>query len=150
MTIAALLMLQGDAPGWAQIAQFGPTVVLLALILAFLVRIAPMWKEIRLKEIDLRADENVVKREQAGALSQLAGALKDIAVEQRRATEEVGILQRANNDTNDRLVHTVQGLTERLDKVEGLRTDDLEKTTQQLAARMENLEKHVGAQSTAA
>ncbi|MET0466903.1 MAG: hypothetical protein ABW007_27325 [Chitinophagaceae bacterium] len=140
----------GGEAGWAQAIQYGPTVVLLLIILGFLVRIAPMWKEIRLKEIDMRGEENVVKREMAGALTQLATALKDIAVEQRRATEEVSITQRVNSDMNERLAQNVQSLNERLDRVENLYTDEGRQITKQLLTRMDDLEKHVQPQSTTA
>jgi hypothetical protein len=139
-----------DPAGWAQAVQYGPTVVLLLIILGFLIRIAPMWKEIRLKEIDLRGEENVVKREMAGALTQLATALKDIAVEQRRATEEISITQRVNSDMNERLTQNVKSLNDRLDRVETLYTDEGRQMTKQLLTRMEDLEKHVQQQSATA
>ncbi len=66
----------------------------------------------------MRSEENVVKREQACALGQLADALKDIAVVQRRATEEVGIMQRMNADSSDQLSNSVKALTQRLDVVQ--------------------------------
>ncbi|MGB8510875.1 MAG: hypothetical protein WCD76_21055 [Pyrinomonadaceae bacterium] len=132
------------------VTQYGPTVVLLVIVLGFLIRVAPMWKEIRLKEIEMRGDENVIKREQSNALTLLAGALRDIAVEQRRATEEVGILQRANNDTSDQLAHNVQRLNERLDKVESSREEENRRMTNNLVGRMDALENHVGSQSTTA
>jgi hypothetical protein len=108
----------GEGAALTQLIQFGPTVVLLALILWFVIRLAPMWKEIRLKEMDMRTEENVVKGQQASALSQLAGALKEIAVEQRRATEEVGIMQRVTNDTADQLRTSVNTLSQRVDSLE--------------------------------
>jgi hypothetical protein len=135
---------------WPQLIQYGPTVVILAMILVFLIRILPSWKEVRLRELDLRGEENVVKREQAGALSQLAGALTHIAVEQRRATEEVGILQRYHSDSNDRLANNVHGLTERLDKLEELHADGLRRELIGLTSRVESVEKNVGSQSTTA
>lgn len=118
ITPAVLFQSAGDGLAWSQLIQFGPTVVLFALALWFLIRVAPMWKEVRLKEIELRGEENVVKGQQATALSQLAGALKDIAVEQRRATEELGIMQRVNNDSADQLRHSVNALSQRVDSIE--------------------------------
>lgn len=143
------LFLQAEL-AWSQIIQLGPTVVILALILIFLIRVAPTWKEIRLKELELRGEENVVKREQAGALTQLAGALKEIAVEQRRATEEVNILQRVNSDSNDRLSHHVHTLTERLERLEDVQSSSVRQTVSELASRVEAVEKNVQTQSTAA
>ena len=103
---------------WSQLIQFGPTVVLAALILWGVIRLAPIWKEVRLREIDLRMDENVVKGQQAAALGQLAGALTNIAVEQRKATEEVRILSRVNADSADELSLNVRQLSQRVDVVQ--------------------------------
>lgn len=113
----------GEGPGWVQLIQFGPTVVMLALILWFLIRVAPMWKEVKLRELDIRAEENVVKNNQSNALSSLAGALKEIGVDQRRATEEVSILQRVNADTSDQLSNSVKLLTQRIDSIDERRSD---------------------------
>ena len=98
--------------------MYGPTTVMLALILLFLIRLAPVWKEVQLKKIEAGREETVVKHEQAAALGQLAGALKEIAVEQRRATEEVGILQRVNAETADQVSLSVKQLSRRLDDME--------------------------------
>jgi hypothetical protein len=118
MTSQLFAFILQDALAWSQLIQFGPTVVLLALILWFLARALPVWKELRLKEMELRSEESVVKGQQAVALGQLAGALTDIAVEQRRATEEVKILQRVNADSADDLTHSVRALTQRVDGIQ--------------------------------
>ncbi len=113
-----ILILQNDLMPWKELIQFGPTVVLLALILCTIIQLAPVWKEVKIKELEMHSEDNVVKGEQANALGQLANALKEIAVEQRRATEEVGILQRMNNDNADQLSNNVRGLTQRVDSLE--------------------------------
>lgn len=130
MTFALLIFQAAETGGgetalWTQLAQFGPTVVLLFLILGFLLRAAPVYKEIKLKEIDARIEENDVKREQANALGQLAGALsglagvvQSVAVEQRRATDTIGILQRASTKDTDELSSAVRQLTQRIDGIE--------------------------------
>lgn len=108
----------GESQLWSQALLYGPTTVMLALILLFLIRLAPVWKEVQLKKIEAGREETVVKHEQAAALGQLAGALKEIAVEQRRATEEVGILQRVNAETADQVSVSVKQLSRRLDDME--------------------------------
>lgn len=115
---------QPDQIGWKEAIQFGPTVVILFMILAFLIRMAPIWKEVRLREIEMRGEENVVKRETAGALGQLANVLQVIAIEQRRATEEVTISQRVNASTASelnvnvkRLMQHVEDLDKRIDPI---------------------------------
>lgn len=108
----------GDSQVWSQVLLYGPTTVMLALILLFLIRLAPVWKEVQLKKIEAGREETVVKHEQAVALGQLAGALKEIAVEQRRATEEVGILQRVNAETADQVSLSVKQLSKRIEEME--------------------------------
>lgn len=113
-----ILILQNDLMPWKELVQLGPTVVLLALILCTIIWLAPVWKEVKIKELEMHSEDNVVKGELANALGQLANALKEIAVEQRRATEEVSILQRMNNDSADQLSNNVRGLTQRVDSLE--------------------------------
>jgi len=139
-----------DAVGMQQLFLYGPTVIILVLILGFLIRMAPMWKEIRLKDMELRVEENVVKREQAQALTALAEVLKDIGVEQRRATDTIQILQRVNADASDRLSHNVASLTERLDRLETSQPFASAQLTRQLTERVESLEKYVGPEAATA
>lgn len=105
-------------PGLTQLIQFGPTVVMLGLLLWCVIKLAPMWKEVRLRELDVREQEGVAKGQQAGALNQLADALREIAVEQRRATEELTIMQRVNNDSSSQLRYSVDTLSQRVDSLE--------------------------------
>ncbi len=113
-------LLQAESVPWGQIATFGPTVVLLALILWFLIRMAPVWKEVKFKELEVRGDESKVKGEQATALNSLASVLRDVSVEQRRATENIEISQRVNAELADRLSTSLQLLARRLDGLEAL------------------------------
>ena len=108
-------------PLWA----YGPTVILLGLILTFILKALPTWKEVRLRELELRGEENTIKTQQAAALATLGNALtsisdvlKSIAVEQRRSVEIIEILQRANNDTSDRLDQHVRLLAEWVKQIE--------------------------------
>lgn len=150
----SILFLQTTAPepSWVQLVQYGPTVVILALLLWFALRLAPIWKEVKVRELDLRADENVVKREQTVALASLADVIKDIALIQRKATENIEIMQRVNADSNDRVVHAVQSLTERVDKVEETQGAGALKIAQELITRVAKLEgnNHVESESTRA
>lgn len=118
--ILILFFLQSEAIPWGQIATFGPTVVLLALILWFVMKMAPTWKEVKFKEIEVRSDENRVKAEQATALNSLAIVLREIAVEQRKATENIDISQRVNADAAERLSSTVALVARRVDSLEDL------------------------------
>jgi hypothetical protein len=120
MIVPTILIFQTDVFSWGQIVGYGPTVILLALILWFLLRMAPMWKEVKLKELDIRTEENKVKSEEAAALNALASVLKDIAVEQRRATESIEISQRVNADSAEKISQSVSLLARRVDGLETL------------------------------
>jgi hypothetical protein len=96
---------------WTQFLAFGPGFVALVLILIFLLRAMPTWKEVKIREIELREAEVKVRGAEAEGLTTLADVLRSIAVEQRRATETIDILQRVNADASERLTQNVSGLT---------------------------------------
>ena len=81
--------------------QYGPTVVLLAIILVALLRAmsqwVPAWKEIKLKgiEADVAASNACVA--QSNALESVSKVLYEVAIEQRRAADTVKILQHVNS-----------------------------------------------------
>src|SRR5262245_9587219 len=113
-----------DVP-WPQVALWGPTVIMLGLVLGFLLKVAPTWQAVRFRELDDRAKEINAKIEMAAAwikfassLEQLSTTLRDVAVEQRRATETIQLYQRARAATEDELAIQVRILTERVEKVE--------------------------------
>ena len=112
-------------PSWAQAAMWGPTLVMLGMILAFLLRVRPSWEKIKLRELDVRELEGKVRGEEAAALVQLAGGLqsfsqtlKEIAVEQRRSTDVIEILQRANADHQDSISFHLRTQAEKLLRLE--------------------------------
>jgi hypothetical protein len=146
----ALILQAGEPTWWKEAFQYGPTIVLLFMILLFLIRIAPIWKEVRLSEIAARTDEAQAKREQASALGQLATVLQSVAVEQRRATETIEILQRVNADSSDRLSQNVHSLNERLDRLETTHNSEQQFLAGQILHRIESLEKNVGTEATTA
>lgn len=123
-----LLALQG----WAELGpllQYGPTIILLFIIVGFLLRALPTWKEVKLKELDLRGHDIETRTREAEALSSLATVLREVAVEQRKATEEqkrtsetIEILQRVNSDASDRLSANVAVLNDRLERLERIET----------------------------
>ncbi|GEM_PF-4499963 len=136
---------------WGDVLAYGPTTVLLFLVLVTIVKLAPTWKEVKLKELEIRAGEGVVREKEAAALGQLANVLEAIAIEQRRATETIEILQRVNADANDRLNAGVNILNERLDRIERLGFQELKEITQSISSRIEKLEQeYVESQTTGA
>lgn len=136
---------------WNQLLVYGPTVILLALILAFLLKIAPVWRDVKMREFDLRAEEGQVREKEAAALGVLAKALdgmgeilKSIAIEQRRATETIEILQRVNADAGDHLTANIRVLSERIHRIE----DSGGTTLAQVAVDVHKLNQRVGAIET--
>jgi type VI protein secretion system component VasK len=104
---------------WQQAgALYGPTIIMFGMLLAFIVKVLPAWKEVRLKELDLRANEMPLREKQAEALGKLADVLEAVAIEQRRATEETKILQRVNADASDQLTAHVRLLSDRITGIE--------------------------------
>lgn len=99
--------------------------VLVALILGFLLKMAPTWKELKIREFDQRGLDNQTREKEAAALSLLSHTLEVIAVEQRKATEAVELSQRINSDSAnklDELVRTVSfqfsAVADRVEKLE--------------------------------
>jgi hypothetical protein len=113
-------------PNWQQIASGGAVLMMFALLLWFILKLVPSWERLKIREFDTRDKEAGSRAEQAASMSQLAsgigqmsGVLKDVAVEQRKATEIVEILQRANADTQDQLLQGVRSLIGRIESIEG-------------------------------
>jgi hypothetical protein len=123
-------LLQAPTEGllpWREFISFGPGFVALIVILVFLIRMAPTWKEVKIRELDLRSSEVGVRGEEAKALGMLADVLRDVAVEQRKATETqrsateiTELLQRVNADRSEKLSSGVEQLSERFDRLEKL------------------------------
>ncbi len=147
-------------PEFNQIWSYGPTVVLLGMVLVFLIKFAPMWKEVRLRELEIRAEENQTHITQAAALTtlgdvltSLSSVLKSIAVDQRRATEAIEISQRVNADTNDHLSTNVRLLNEHIASIEDAGGSTLAQVAidvHKLRERVGNIEKHVEPEGSAA
>ena len=110
---------------WPQLALWGPTIIILVIVLGFLLKVLPTWKELKLLDFSIREAEAKAKSEQAASLGHLgegitvmSETLKEIAVEQRRATDAVKILQRVNADTSDQMTRHLAILTDRVERIE--------------------------------
>jgi hypothetical protein len=114
----ALFLFQADSINLKDLAAWGPAVLQLALVLIFLLKIAPVWKEVRLREIALKERDGAIREREAESLGRLADVLQSVAVEQRRATETIEILQRVNADASDHLITNVRMLSERVTRIE--------------------------------
>lgn len=129
-----ILLLQTTLTDYAQWGIAGAIVFLIVVVLAFLLKALPTWKEVRLAEIKVREKEADSRAAQAtsfgelsGALSTIGNVLNNVAIEQRHATEKVQLLQRVNADTSERaeekvdqLIEIVEQFSVRLDSFEGL------------------------------
>lgn len=120
-----LLLFQTDSSGWEKYIGEGIAVSLIIVILGFILKALPTWKEVKLAELKTREKEAEVQIQVAGALGMLGGSLSqlgtvihDIAIEQRRATDTVQILQRVNSEESERIFQSVDGLVVRIDGFE--------------------------------
>lgn len=130
-----LLLLSEAPPGfeWERWVGEGVAVLLVIVFLGFLLRAMPTWKEIKMKEFDVRSKEAETsgqvavslvhfadaQNRLADTLGQLGTTVKDIAIEQKKATDNVLILQRMNSAEANSLSETVDYLAERVDSMEG-------------------------------
>lgn len=109
-------------PELSQVVAYGPTVIILLLLLIFAVRMAPTYKEIKLKEFDVRDREAAARQEQAASLSNLAAVIKDVAIEQQRATEnneEMKLVLRSAMRENETVSRRLTEIERTLDEMKG-------------------------------
>lgn len=132
----SLIFLQTPEFSWWQLALWGPTIIILVIVLAFLLRVLPTWlptwKELKLRELDVREKEATAKSDQAASLAkqaealgelgagiiQMSSTLKEIAIEQRRATDGVKLLQRVNADIANNESQALLILEDRINRLE--------------------------------
>lgn len=119
------LLLTDVDPGWGQWIGEGVAISLIALILFFIWKVLPIWKEVRLAEIKVRDKEAEALGSLSGAINGLAASqtqisetLRDVAIEQRRATDNVKLLQRVGADESATLSQAVETLATRMDGLE--------------------------------
>jgi predicted transcriptional regulator len=127
-----LLFLQDVGFEWQRYIGEGVAFLMFITLLTFILRLLPTWKEVRIKDIEVRTKEaetagqiatalvqSATAQTQLGtALNQLGQTVKDIAIEQRQATENVMILQRVSANESQNLSETVNHLIERMDTLE--------------------------------
>lgn len=128
-----LALLQIDAP-WRDFIAFGPGFVALIMILFFLIRMAPTYKEVKLRDLDLRSHEVDVRAKEAESLTALSKVLYEVAVEQRRAADAVKIMQHINSRSADNLSDNVDTLDENVRTL----SDQVEKLHHRLDERVNN------------
>jgi predicted RNase H-like nuclease (RuvC/YqgF family) len=114
-----------DGIKFSELFQAGSVFVTLVAILFFILKALPNWKEVRLAEIDQRSKDNETQLEVAKSLGLVGGALiqvsqvtRDVAIEQKKATENLKISQRVSSSESMQLSNTVETLIERIDSLE--------------------------------
>lgn len=126
-----LLLLQ-SAGDFSQWGVAGAVLMLVVVFLGFLLKVLPTWRDVKSREFDVRTEEAKVsgqistailqsanaQSQLAGAIDSLGGTLNHIAVEQRKTTDNLLILQRVNNEDTNRLSETVDVLVDRMDSME--------------------------------
>lgn len=141
-----------DGSWIASLASYGPTVVLCFLLLVTVVRLAPVWKEVRLADDATRkqtaaalalvanavTDSNKTRMQESAALTHLADVVQGVAVEQRKAIETVRIMQRVQANSSDRLNESVQELAERVAALERHQPTLLKNNARQIATKTPN------------
>ena len=105
---------------WLQWADEGAVLLLVVVILGFILKALPTWKEVKLAEIKVRDKESEALGQLSGSLGQLGIVINEIAVEQRKSTDNLLILQRVNAKESSHLSESVNILSGRLDKLENV------------------------------
>lgn len=130
----SMFLLQTDvmAINWTQFGVAGGVIFVVFIFLLFILKIVPglasTWKEIKIAEIGVREKESEARGKEAesrsqqangfsqlaGALSQMSNVLHDVVIENRHTTEKLMILQRVNADSSEKVMATVNELTDEL------------------------------------
>jgi len=115
---------------WDKLLSFGPSVATIAILIWGVVKMGPLWKDVKMRELEIRNVEANVKQQEVSMLTKLAdtlagfaGLLEKVAVDHRRASEEMAILQRVNSDQADQLTREVRLLSSRMERLERERVE---------------------------
>ena len=115
-----------SATTWSDYASQGAVFSLVVVLLMFILKVLPTWKEIRLAELSVRTKEAESIGSLGNSLNQLGSVMNNIAIEQRKSTENVLILQRVSASESRNLSHAVDELLERMAKLEESLDDNLD------------------------
>ena len=74
-------------PELREFLTFGPNIVMLLLFLVAALRFAPYWKEVRLRELDVRDREATSRQKQAESLIGLSQVIERVADAQGQTAE---------------------------------------------------------------
>jgi len=117
VAVGGLVMLLID-PGLSELKNFAPTIVIVFLAVWTVIKVAPTWKEVKLREMDIREKEITQREQQSVAIQSLAEVIEIIAVEQKHATEALRISERVTMREGEKLGEVVHEFAGRLDVLE--------------------------------
>lgn len=123
---------------WTQFGVAGGVIFIVVAFMFFLLKALPTWKSIKDREFDVRTEEAKVTGQISTALlqsgnaqGQLAGAveslgtmLSNIAIEQRKTTDNLIILHRSTENETTNISETVDLLMDRMDSMEEVIKDN--------------------------
>jgi hypothetical protein len=131
VALGAGLMLLID-PGLSELKNFAPTIIIVLIVAWSTLKIVPLRKEVRMRELDVQEKGIAAQVEIAVAVTKLADASERIAVDQRQATEIIEVAQRVNVNSNEKVSHAVDEVTHAV--------DGLVQTIESLNARIDKIE----------
>jgi hypothetical protein len=102
-------------PGLSELKNFAPTIILAFVILFGVIRLAPTWKEVKMREMDIREKEIAQRSEQSMAVQTLAECTRDIAIEMKHTAEALRIAERVTIMRSEELKDVAQELQGQLD-----------------------------------
>jgi hypothetical protein len=127
--LAALLLLFMFDPGLSELKNFAPTIIMCGLVIWGVVKIAPTWKEVKMRELDIREKEIGQREQQAVATQTLAETTREIAIETKHGIEALKIAERVNlregeklNDAVHEIMDTVREIVVRVEAIESTKT----------------------------
>ena len=123
--LAALVMLLFFDPGLTELKNFAPTIVIVFLVIWATIKLAPTWKEVKMREMDIREKEVSQREQQAAATQTLAETTREIVTETRHGIEALKIAERVNLREGEKLSEAVR---------------DVNEAVREIAARVEAIE----------
>lgn len=105
-------------PGFSELRNFAPTIVLVFVVIWGVIKLAPTWKEVKMREMEIREKEVVQREQQSMAIQSLADVTERIAVEQKHATEALRIAERVTMREGEKLGEAVSEIVGRFEMLE--------------------------------
>jgi hypothetical protein len=114
---AGFLLLAFVDPGFAELKNFAPTIVMTFLILWTVLRVTPTWKEVKMRQMDVREKEIAALAELSTAVRTQAEVTREIAIVQKDATDALRVAERVEIKRGERLAESVQEVANSVQEV---------------------------------